>query len=146
MAAVMCVRQALGAQRIWPGMVRIYRKMHGWSRDIWISENTWSEHDFMLHGWKKDIKDSQHLFTKKIKAENCDASLKEWDWKGQFLVGTDDLKRTLEVSEDYYRTEFPNKGRVIAYFDFPDIAKCYPTCENSKRSNNVGVKALRIKK
>ncbi|KAK5981569.1 hypothetical protein GCK32_001692 [Trichostrongylus colubriformis] len=145
MATVMCVRHALGAQRVWPGKVRIYRRMHGWVRDIWISRNSWSEHDFMLHKWKNKVNEAGYLFKGGFKKQNCDASLKGWRWKREFLLTTAKLKKILMDSEEYYRSEFPNKGRVIPYFDYPDIAKCYPHCERANRTTEVGVKALRMK-
>ncbi|RCN43118.1 hypothetical protein ANCCAN_10906 [Ancylostoma caninum] len=40
MAMVSCVRLALGAQKFWPGKVRIYRKAHGWSRDAWVTHDS----------------------------------------------------------------------------------------------------------
>ena len=42
----------LGANRFWPGKLRIYRRAHGWVRDAYLTTDGWSEHDFMLHGWK----------------------------------------------------------------------------------------------
>ncbi|ETN74554.1 hypothetical protein NECAME_12915 [Necator americanus] len=38
MATVMCVRQALGATRIWPGKIRIYRKLQAFARDGWATD------------------------------------------------------------------------------------------------------------
>ncbi|VDL86675.1 unnamed protein product [Nippostrongylus brasiliensis] len=78
---VMCVRQALGAQRIWPEKIRIYRKMHGWNRAAWVTKNL----NAVLH------------------------------------------------SEEYYRNEFPNKGRLIIYLEKPEISSCYPDCEKQSR-------------
>lgn len=38
MAVVICVRQALGAQRIWPGKIRLFRKAGAFVRDAWLTD------------------------------------------------------------------------------------------------------------
>lgn len=52
MAYVTCVKLSLGATRLWPGKIRIFRRAHGWVRDGFITSDRWGPSDFMLHGWK----------------------------------------------------------------------------------------------
>ncbi|GMR51528.1 hypothetical protein PMAYCL1PPCAC_21723, partial [Pristionchus mayeri] len=47
MAFVTCCKIALGATRLWPGKVRIYRRAHGWVRDSHLADDGWAESDFM---------------------------------------------------------------------------------------------------
>lgn len=129
MATVMCVRESLGARRLWPGKVRIYHKAHGWTRDAWIAHGLWSEPDFMLHAWREDASHDEYPFLKDINMDLCNGSLAAWQWNPKLRLSTSQMKNALAESEEYYRTEFPNKGRIITFLDNPEIAECYPRCE-----------------
>lgn len=48
MAYVTCVKTTLGANRLFPGKIRIYRRAHGWVRDGYLTGDAWSPHDFMV--------------------------------------------------------------------------------------------------
>ncbi|WKX98043.1 hypothetical protein Q1695_013606 [Nippostrongylus brasiliensis] len=130
---VMCVRQALGAQRIWPEKIRIYRKMHGWNRAAWVTKNFWSDADFMLQGWNQDVSHKANPFQRNFNLTECDSSLKAWNWKTDLYMDKNEFRNALLHSEEHYRNEFPNKGRLIIYLEKPEISSCYPDCEKQSR-------------
>ena len=68
-----CVKTTLGANRLFPGKIRIYRRAHGWVRDGYLTGDAWSEHDFMLHGWKVQNINVEASHNRKIKLQSIRA-------------------------------------------------------------------------
>ncbi|VDM82652.1 unnamed protein product [Strongylus vulgaris] len=93
MAAVYCVRQALGATRMWPGKVRIFRRFEAFARDAWVTRSRWSEEDFMIHGWK-----AAHLnattFEDNLDLSLCDHGLQAWEaaWRKDLKVEVHEIR------------------------------------------------------
>ncbi|PIO69556.1 hypothetical protein TELCIR_08610, partial [Teladorsagia circumcincta] len=89
MASVSCVKQALGATRLWPGQIRIYRKAHGWARDGFLTAGKWHDGDFMFHGWKGNhVKDDQWgaPFTEMPNLSLCGHNKDGWHWDEKMHV------------------------------------------------------------
>ncbi|CAJ0589956.1 unnamed protein product [Cylicocyclus nassatus] len=129
MAYVSCVKQALGATRIWPGKLRIYRRAHGWVRDGFYTTDKWCDYDFMLHGWKlQTVGDEgwESPFRKNLDPSKCGEGTEGWDWILTKHVNATVIKNELAPYEKYAGDTFPNAARRLMYITMPDVGKCYP--------------------
>ncbi|KAJ1362309.1 hypothetical protein KIN20_021829 [Parelaphostrongylus tenuis] len=125
---VSCVKQMLGATRLWPGKVRIYRRAHGWVRDG-FSRMT----NFMLHGWKlQNVGDEgwESPFKSNLNPSNCGVGLEGWDWITQKHVNTSVIRKELAAFERQSGNTYPVEARPLMYISMPDIGDCYPFCDN----------------
>ncbi|KAK6051302.1 hypothetical protein COOONC_11193, partial [Cooperia oncophora] len=118
MGFVSCVKQALGATRLWPGKLRLYRKAHGWVRDgfltaakygnFMLSEvkhvkeswriviRAWHDGDFMFHGWKgnnvtEDAWGSP--FSELPDLNLCGHGTDGWHWNKHLHVDADNIRK-----------------------------------------------------
>ncbi|VDK48842.1 unnamed protein product [Cylicostephanus goldi] len=132
MAYVSCVKQALGATRMWPGKLRIYRRAHGWVRDGFFTTDKWCDYDFMLHGWKlQTVGDEgwESPFRKNLDPSKCGNGTKGWDWIPTKHVNVTVIKNELAPIEKNAGDTFPNAARGLVYLAMPDVGKCYPDCD-----------------
>ncbi|EYC08664.1 hypothetical protein Y032_0065g3673 [Ancylostoma ceylanicum] len=130
MAVVVCVRMALGARRIWPGKIRIYRRFGAFARDGWATHEWWSEEDFMFHGWKENsIEEFDSPFEREIDLRLCGRGLEGWKWKEEKKKSIEEIREEIIVVEQFYREEFPKEGRVHPFIDKLSVAGCYPNCD-----------------
>uniref|UniRef100_A0A914UR29 Uncharacterized protein n=1 Tax=Plectus sambesii TaxID=2011161 RepID=A0A914UR29_9BILA len=132
MAYVMCVKMALGATRIWPGKLRIYRRAHGFARDGFLTDNCWCDLDFMFHGHKQNTigqEGWQSAFYKEFNESQCGAGLTGWNWRKEKIVQQNDIQRMLKEIDISSGKNFPGKGRVIPWLTYTDVGNCWPHCE-----------------
>ncbi|KHJ83177.1 hypothetical protein OESDEN_17126 [Oesophagostomum dentatum] len=132
MAYVSCVKQALGATRLWPGKLRIYRRAHGWVRDGFITTDKWSDVDFMLHGWKLQTVGEQGWespFKKNIDPTKCGTGYSGWEWIESKHVNTSVIRRELASFEKYSGKTYAKEATNLMYITMPDIGVCYPNCD-----------------
>ncbi|KAK6013213.1 hypothetical protein OSTOST_21528 [Ostertagia ostertagi] len=132
MASVSCVKQALGATRLWPGKLRIYRKAHGWARDGFLTSGKWHDGDFMFHGWKGNhVKDDQWgaPFTEMPNLSLCGHGKDGWHWDEKMHVNVSVIKSELASFEKHAGNTFTPLGQKVIWFAMPDIGQCYPDCE-----------------
>ncbi|EPB80145.1 hypothetical protein ANCCEY_00700 [Ancylostoma ceylanicum] len=123
MAVVVCVRMALGARRIWPGKIRIYRRFGAFARDGWATHEWWSEEDFMFHGWKENsIEEFDSPFEREIDLRLCGRGLEGWKWKEEKKKSIEEIREEIIVVEQFYREEFPKEGRVHPFIDKLSVA------------------------
>ncbi|KJH50634.1 hypothetical protein DICVIV_03226 [Dictyocaulus viviparus] len=133
MAYVSCVKQMLGATRLWPGKVRIYRRAHGWVRDGFITADKWSDTDFMLHGWKHQkvgFDGWESPFKKNLDPSKCGVGFEGWDWIPEKHVNTSDIRRQLADFEKHAGMTYPIEARSLIYISLPDVGECYPNCDD----------------
>ncbi|KAI6190816.1 hypothetical protein M3Y97_00159500 [Aphelenchoides bicaudatus] len=130
---VTCVKLQLGASRVFPGSVRIYRRAHGWARDSKLAGNKWSDSDFMFHSWKASELNSTwfdaDVFTKIPNPKKCSRSLNEWNHRPELHVQTDLIKQELSAYETGIAQGYPKEGRDIPHLMEPDVRECYPDCD-----------------
>ncbi|WKY13519.1 hypothetical protein Q1695_004393 [Nippostrongylus brasiliensis] len=134
LAYVSCIKQALGATRLWPGKVRIYRRAHGWVRDGFITTDKWSDADFMLHGWKAQevgAEGWESPFKKNLDPSLCGRHLNGWDWIPQKHVNVSAIKDELARFERYSWSSYPRPARQLMYISKPDVGDCYPECDDN---------------
>ncbi|RCN36610.1 hypothetical protein ANCCAN_17513 [Ancylostoma caninum] len=132
MAYVSCVKQALGATRLWPGKVRIYRRAHGWVRDGFITTDKWCDADFMLHGWKhqKVGQDGwESPFKQNLDPTKCGTGVSGWDWIPQKHVNASVIRKELAAFERSTGRTYPKPARDLMYITMPDVGICYPHCD-----------------
>ncbi|XGW17341.1 hypothetical protein V3C99_002164 [Haemonchus contortus] len=132
MAVVSCVRQALGATRLWPGKLRFYRKAHGWVRDGFLTISRWHDGDFMFHGWKQNNITAEGWdspFTEIPDLNSCGSGKNGWHWDKAKHVDVKEIKADLTNFEKNAGQTYPSFGKQVFFLTMPVIGECYPDCE-----------------
>ncbi|TMS34318.1 hypothetical protein L596_001942 [Steinernema carpocapsae] len=133
-AYLLCVKMALGEQRLWPGKLRIYKRAHSWVRDGWLTSNHWTDNDFMLHGWKiEDLKNATNFnnpFTQDFTVSECGRGYSGWNYKPGMKKTAEEIKKLLFDFEKNQQVNHPKQGRTPYFLTGPDIGDCYPFCED----------------
>ncbi|CAI5455084.1 unnamed protein product [Caenorhabditis angaria] len=135
MGYVTCCKLALGAKRLWPGQIRIYRRAHGWVRDGFLTTDRFCERDFMLHGWKNNevgFKGWESPFKKNLNVSLCGKNLDGWDYREYKNATCESIRLSLSAFEKSSGRNYPAMGRVLPYLMFPDIGDCFPTCDDEE--------------
>ncbi|CAD5219531.1 unnamed protein product [Bursaphelenchus xylophilus] len=131
-AYVTCVRWILGAQRKFPGKIRIHRRADGIARDLWVNDPVFCEHDFMLHGFK-DEKRGNPIFSEEFDVSKCGRNFNGWNWNRTFVVSCERVKEELIRSEDFFRwVWFPNASRVDHFMNYQEMSRCWPNCDKRR--------------
>ncbi|CAD6189070.1 unnamed protein product [Caenorhabditis auriculariae] len=132
MAFVTCVKLSLGATRIWPGKIRIYKRAHGWVRDGFITSDRWCEDDFMFHGWKANevgFQGWESPFNKNLNVSLCGKGYEGWDHLLKKRVSTVEIRKSLAMFETSSGRNFPQVARVLPHLQSPDVGECFPLCD-----------------
>ncbi|KAI6225372.1 hypothetical protein M3Y99_01346000 [Aphelenchoides fujianensis] len=111
---VTCCKLQLGAARVFPGSVRIYRRAHGWARDGQLTGNHWSTADFM-----HEIPD----------AAECGEGLSGWKWLEEKKTTVQKNRERLAAFEKGVAKGYPKEGRDIPHLIEADVRECYPDCD-----------------
>ncbi|KAE9548867.1 hypothetical protein FO519_007918, partial [Halicephalobus sp. NKZ332] len=130
---VTCVKVMLGANRLFPGKLRIYRRVHGWIRDAYLTDDGWSEYDFMMHGWKaQEVGAAGWVspFTKMFNVSECESGYSGWNWRNEKRIPVQEVRRRLANFEKAAGKTFPKEARDLPYLTEPDIGECYPHCDD----------------
>ncbi|EGT59334.1 hypothetical protein CAEBREN_03011 [Caenorhabditis brenneri] len=133
MAYVTCCKLALGATRLWPGKVRIYRRAHGWVRDGFLTTDRFCDRDFMFHGWKSNevgAKGWESPFPRNINVTLCGSGMDGWVYRPFKNTTCDRIRETLGNFERSSGRNFPKEARVIPHLSEPDVGECFPTCDD----------------
>ncbi|KAI6233349.1 hypothetical protein M3Y99_00928800 [Aphelenchoides fujianensis] len=134
MLYVSCVRVHLGSVRVFPSVLRIYRRAHGWARDLVPSGNLWAPSDFMIHGWKANRLGEATVFNADVFKElpdpsKCSRGLDAWKWQADKRVGREELRQRLAQAERAFARAYPKVARDLPFLIEPDVADCFPHCE-----------------
>jgi Protein of unknown function, DUF273 len=132
MAYVTCVKVTLGANRLFPGKLRILRRGHAWVRDGYMTMDGWSDRDFMLHGWKlQEINTNGWLspFSRAFNISECGNGFAGWNWRSEKRLSVEAVRVQLLNFETSARRTFPKVARIHPYLSEPDVGECYPQCD-----------------
>ncbi|KAI6240325.1 hypothetical protein M3Y99_00464200 [Aphelenchoides fujianensis] len=121
--------------RVFPSVLRIYRRAHGWARDLVPSGNLWAPSDFMIHGWKANRLGEATVFNADVFEElphpsQCSRGLDGWKWRADKRVGTEELRQRLAQAERAFARAYSKVARDLPFLIEPDVADCFPNCEN----------------
>ncbi|WKY00116.1 hypothetical protein Q1695_014746 [Nippostrongylus brasiliensis] len=127
---VSCVKQGLGATKIWPKKIRILRRAHAWVRDGSLSENRWSDVDFMFHGWRgNSVRVGNAPFEEMLELKKCGEGEEAWKWKRGSHVPVVQIKEKLIEFERTFAEKYPKQATDVTWLKMPDVKKCYPHCD-----------------
>ncbi|KAK0394857.1 hypothetical protein QR680_000970 [Steinernema hermaphroditum] len=133
-AYLLCVKMALGEQRLWPGKVRIYKRAHAWVRDAWLSSDDWTDIDFMFHGWKienlKEAKGYVSPFTQDFNVTECGRGYSGWHYNLDKKKTIQEMRTVFSNFEKERAKSHPKEGRTPYFLTVPDVGECYPHCED----------------
>uniref|UniRef100_A0A915EQL5 Uncharacterized protein n=1 Tax=Ditylenchus dipsaci TaxID=166011 RepID=A0A915EQL5_9BILA len=133
MAYVACVKVTLGANRLYPGVLRILRRAHGWVRDGYITNDAWGERDFMLHGWKAQQINTDGWtspYSRMFNVSECGVAYSGWYWRNEKRLGTEAIRIQLANFERSVANTFPKEARIHPYLSEPDVGDCFPNCDD----------------
>uniref|UniRef100_A0A1I7YSS8 DUF5672 domain-containing protein n=1 Tax=Steinernema glaseri TaxID=37863 RepID=A0A1I7YSS8_9BILA len=140
-AYLLCVKFALGEQRIWPGKLRIFKRAHSWVRDGWPTTNDWTDLDFMFHGWKiHDLASATGFaspFTKDFNVTECGRGCSGWHYDPKKIRSLKEIKRQLANFERNQMRSHPKEGRTPYFLTVPDVGECYPHCEDAWSATSI---------
>ncbi|KAI6228832.1 hypothetical protein M3Y99_01183100 [Aphelenchoides fujianensis] len=124
---VTCCKLQLGAARVFPGSVRIYRRAHGWARDGQLTGNHW------MHAWKASELNSTwfdaNVFEEIPDPAECGDGLSGWKWLEEKKTTVQKNRERLAAFEKGVAKGYPKEGRDIPHLIEPDVRECYPDCD-----------------
>ncbi|KAI6223407.1 hypothetical protein M3Y95_00886900 [Aphelenchoides besseyi] len=130
---VTCVKLQLGAVRVFPGVLRIFRRGHGWARDGQLTGNRWSDVDFLMHAWKNSNLNATwydaNVFKTIPNPEECGDGYKGWNWLEEKKSTVDETRKTLAAFEIGVARGYPKEGRDLPHLIEADVRNCYPDCD-----------------
>ncbi|TKR82528.1 hypothetical protein L596_016240 [Steinernema carpocapsae] len=133
MAYVTCVKVTLGANRLYPGKIRIHRRAHGWVRDGFLTGDNFCDNDFMLHGWKLqaiELEGWNSPFRKMFNVSECGTGYLGWNYRPGYKITPDEVRKRLAAFEASAGNTFPKNAQVFPYLTQPDVGNCYPKCDD----------------
>ncbi|KAI6241755.1 hypothetical protein M3Y99_00297200 [Aphelenchoides fujianensis] len=130
---VTCCKLQLGATRVFPGRLRVYRRAHGWARDSSLTGNHWSPADFMIHAWKASELNSTwfdaNVFEEIPDPAECGRGLSGWRWRPEKRATVAENRERMAAFEEGVAQGYPKEGRDLPHLVEPDVRECYPDCD-----------------
>ncbi|CAD5228600.1 unnamed protein product [Bursaphelenchus okinawaensis] len=133
LAYVTCVKVNLGAQRLYPGKLRILRRGHGFARDGFLAYDSYCEHDFMFHGYKQNEigeKKWESPFETPVDLSKCNNSFDGWNWRKKKQLSCPKIQKIIASFERHTAKNYPKEGQVFPHLALPDVGECWPNCEH----------------
>ncbi|CAD5219217.1 unnamed protein product [Bursaphelenchus xylophilus] len=133
MGYVTCVKLMLGAQRLYPGQLRILRRAHGMARDGFLVYDSFCEADFMFHAYKQNEIGEEKWespWKKPMDLEECGTGYNGWYWRKTKKIPCSEIRYHLANFEQNSARTFPKEGRVFPHLELPDVGGCWPNCDN----------------
>uniref|UniRef100_A0A1I7SGQ7 Nucleotid_trans domain-containing protein n=2 Tax=Bursaphelenchus xylophilus TaxID=6326 RepID=A0A1I7SGQ7_BURXY len=131
---ITCIRWILGAQREFPGKIRLFRKAQSFVRDAWSTTFGFCELDFMFHDYK-ETNVPESVFKGRFDISRCGSGLNGWNWKEGKRISCDELKEKLIQKEQRYRESwYPDQSKINHPLKYREIARCWPNCDEKLRN------------
>ncbi|CAJ0963573.1 unnamed protein product, partial [Mesorhabditis belari] len=132
LAFVFCTKIMFGANRFWPGKLKILPRAQGFARDSFISNDKFHTSDFMFHGWKlNEIGQSgwRSPFEKMPDLSQCAVgTLNGWFYHNNSRLSTKEIYEMLLNLDRKFGSEIKNVSRVIPWSFASEMEDCFPNC------------------
>ncbi|WKY00107.1 hypothetical protein Q1695_014742 [Nippostrongylus brasiliensis] len=124
-----CVKQAIGATRLWPGKVRIYRRAHAWVRESFTGPR-WHDLDFMIQLRKRYKYQKQaNPFPRIPDLSACGGGLNGWQYRNDSHISTEEFGNEVERIEDDVPRWYPEPAKRVYWITMGEVGDCYPDCD-----------------
>ncbi|CAJ0586639.1 unnamed protein product, partial [Mesorhabditis spiculigera] len=130
---VFCAKTMFGANRFWPGKFKIQPKGQGFARDAFLTNQRFTDRDFLFHGWKQMTigeQGWQSPFTEVPELSKCGPGRMDgWHHRPNSRISDEEALKDFLAIEARFNNEVPKDFRLTPWLTESELKDCYPNCQ-----------------